>query len=44
MKFFIQAQFDYRLRVWMFHGRELNRKIIHLYECSLRIVYKDSIS
>ena len=28
----------------MCHGRVLNRKINHLHECSLRIVYKDRIS
>ena len=25
----------------MFHGREMNRKIIHIHERSLRIVYRD---
>ena len=30
--------------VWVFHGRVLNRKISHLHEHSLRIVYRDSIS
>ena len=28
----------------MFHGRILNRKMNHLQECLLRIVYKDRIS
>ena len=40
----IEAQFGYCPLVWMFHGRVLNRKINHLHERSLRIVYKDSIS
>ena len=44
MKSFIEAQFGYCPLVWMFHGRVLNRKINHLHERSLRIVYKDSIS
>ena len=44
MKPFIEAQFSYCPLVWMFHGRLVNRKINHLYECSIRIVYKDSIS
>ena len=44
MKSFIAGQFGYCPLVWMFHGRVLNRKINHLHECSLRIVYKDSIS
>ena len=44
MKSLIEAQFGYCPLVWMFHGRVLNRKINHLYEHSLRVVYKDSIS
>ena len=44
MKSFIQAQFGYFLLVWMFHGRVLNRKINHLHECLLRIVYRVSTS
>ena len=44
MKSFIEGPFGYCPLVWMFHGRVLNRKINHLHECSLRIVYKDSIS
>ena len=44
MKSFIEAQFGYSPQVWMFHGRVLNRKINHLQEWSLRIVYKGSIS
>ena len=44
MKSFIKPQFGYCPLVWMFHGRVLNRKINHLHESSLRIVYRDSIS
>ena len=44
MKSFIEAWFGYCPLVWMFHGRVVNRKINHLHECSLRILYKDSIS
>ena len=40
---FIEAQFGDCPLVWMFHGTVLNRKINHLHERSLRIVYKDSI-
>ena len=40
---FIEAQFGDCTLVWMFHGTVLNRKINHLHERSLRIVYKDSI-
>ena len=42
MKSFIEAQFGYCPLVWMFHVRVLNRKINHLHEHSLRIVYKDT--
>ena len=44
MKFFIEAQFGYCALVWISHGRVLNRKIDHLYERSLPVVYKDSIN
>ena len=44
MKSFIKAQFCHCPLLWMFHGRVLNRKINHLHERSLRIVYEDSIS
>ena len=30
--------------IWMFHGRVLNRKINHLHEPSLRIIYRGSMS
>ena len=41
MKSFVEAQFGYCPLVLMFRGRELNRKINHVRERSLRIVYKD---
>ena len=44
MKSFIEAQFRHCPLLWMFRGRVLNRKINHLHERSLRIVYEDSIS
>ena len=44
MKPFIQAKFGYCPLVWMFSDRILNRKINHLRERSLRIVYRCSIS
>ena len=44
MKTFIESQFDYCPLVWMFHGRIANKKISHLHERALRIVYKDYIS
>ena len=41
MKSFVEAQFGYCPLVWMFHGREINRKINHIHERSLRIVFGD---
>ena len=41
MKLFVEAQFGYCPLVCMFHGRELNRKINHMHERSLRIIYRD---
>ena len=34
-------QFGYCPLVWMFHSREINRKINHIHERSLRIVSRD---
>ena len=42
MKAFIEAQFSYCPLIWMFNDRNINRKINHLHERSLRIVYKDN--
>ena len=39
-----ESQFGNCPLVWMFHGRIMNKKINHLHERALRIVYKDSIS
>ena len=41
MKLFVEAQYGYCPLAWIFHGRKLNRKIDHIHERSLRIVYKD---
>ena len=41
MKTFIQAQFNYKPLVWMFHNRTLNHNINKLHERALRIVYKN---
>ena len=41
MKSFVEAQFRHCPLVWMFHGREINRKINHVHERSLLIVYRD---
>ena len=44
MKSFIEAQFGYCQLIWMFHNRELNRKINHIHERAIRIVYRDNSS
>ena len=40
-KAFIESQFGYCPLIWMFCGRNLNNRINHLHERSLRIVYND---
>ena len=44
LKSFIDAQFGYCQLIWMFHTRELNKKINHIHERALRIVYRGSSS
>ena len=44
MKAFIQSQFGYCPLVWIFHSRELNRRINRIQERALRIVYNDDTS
>ena len=44
MESFTESQFEYFPLIQMFHGRELNNKINHLHERSLRIVYEDNNS
>ena len=44
MKAFIESQFGYCPLVWMFHSRTLNKRINHLHERALRLVYKDTSS
>ena len=44
MKSFIESQFGYCPLIWMFHSRSVNKKITHLYERSLQIVYEDNIT
>ena len=41
LKSFVEVQFWYCPLVWMFHGRETNRKINLIYEGSLPIAYRD---
>ena len=42
MRTFIESQFNYCPLIWMFHSRELNRKINKLHERALRVVYNNS--
>ena len=38
---FIKLHFSYCPIVWMFHSRKLNKRIYHIHERALTIVYKD---
>ena len=44
LKTFIESQFSYCSLVWMFCSRIMNRKINHIHERALRLVYFDYIS
>ena len=41
LKAFIESQFSYCPLVWMFCSRKMNRKINHIHERALRLVYDD---
>ena len=41
MKAFIESQFSYCPLIWMFCSRKMNRKINHIHERGLRLVYED---
>ena len=41
LKTFIESQFSYCPLVWMFCSRKMNRKINHVHERALRLVYND---
>ena len=41
MKSFIISQFYYCPLIWMIHNRGLNKKVNHIYERALHIVYND---
>ena len=41
LKAFIESQFSYCPLVWMFCSRQMNRKINHIHERALRLVYDD---
>ena len=44
MKAFIESQFSYCPLIWMFCTRKMNRKINHIQERALRLVYEDYIT
>ena len=44
MKTFIESQFSYCPLVWMFCSRKMNRKMNHIHERALRLVYNDYCS
>ena len=44
LKTFIESQFSYCPLVWMFCSRTMNRKINHIHERALRLVYQDYTS
>ena len=44
MKTFIESQFSYCPLVWMFCSRTMNKKINHIHERALRLVYQDYIT
>ena len=41
LKAFIESQFSYCPLVWMFCSIQMNRKINHIHERALRLVYND---
>ena len=41
LKTFIESQFSYCPLIWMFCSRKMNRKINHIHERALRLVYND---
>ena len=44
MRAFFTSQFQYYPLIWMFHSRQLNKKINKIQERALRITYKDAKS
>ena len=41
LKTFVESQFSYCPLIWMFCSRKMNRKINHIHERALRLVYDD---
>ena len=44
IKGYFESQFKYSPLMWMFHGRQVNKKINCLHERALRMIYEDSTS
>ena len=44
MNAFFKAQFNYCLLIWMFHSRQNNNEIKHLYEKCLRLIHNHKLS
>ena len=44
MKAFITFQFSYCPLIWMFHSRNLNKKINRIHEQALRLVYQNNLN
>ena len=44
MKSFIESKFSYCPLIWMFCSRKMNRKINHIHERALRLVYEDYVT
>ena len=44
LKAFLESQFSYCPLIWMFCSRKMNRKINHIHERALRLVYDDYTS
>ena len=42
IKAFVTSQFNYCPLIWMFHNRELNKRINSIHERALRLVYQDN--
>ena len=44
MKSFIESKFSYCPLIWMFCSRKMNRKINHIHQRAIRLVYEDYVT
>ena len=44
MKSFVISQFSYCPLVWIFHSKQMNNRINHIYERALRLAYNNHVS